>query len=385
MRISHVTLRNWRNFKDVDVELGRRVFLVGPNACGKSNFLDAFRFLRDLAKPGGGLQESVSRRGGLKKLRCLAARRSSDVELKVHLADGDGDESVWEYELAITQERRGRETRPRIRHERVYHGRKIILDRPDKQDKKDKTRLTQTHLEQVNANEKFRPMARAFQSIRYLHLVPQMVRQPGEARANGDREDPFGRGFLEEIGATNKRTRVARLNQIQSALAEMVPQFQTIEWLRDERGVPHLETLYQHWRPTGAKQQEDQFSDGTIRLIGLLWALLDGDSPLLLEEPELSLHSAIVRKLPALVHRLQRKNKRQVIMSSHSTELFSDLGIGGEEILLMTPTQEKGTLVRRALEIEEIRHLLESGMTPADAVIPYTNPAGSEQLVLPAL
>jgi len=41
-------------------------------------------------------------------------------------------------------------------------------------------------------------------------------------------------------------------------------------------------------------------SDGTIRLIGLFWSLLEGDAPLLLEEPELSLHSEIVKRLPAL-------------------------------------------------------------------------------------
>jgi len=62
--------------------------------------------------------------------------------------------------------------------------------------------------------------------------------------------------------------------------------------------------------PGAGWQREDQFSDGTLRLIGLFWALLEGDSPLLLEEPELSLNSAIIRKLPALIFRLQRQKKR---------------------------------------------------------------------------
>mgnify|MGYP003325831793 CR=1 FL=1 len=37
MFISHIILKNWRNFLSVDVGLGDRVFVVGPNACGKSN------------------------------------------------------------------------------------------------------------------------------------------------------------------------------------------------------------------------------------------------------------------------------------------------------------------------------------------------------------
>jgi predicted ATPase len=59
MIISHVVLKNWRNFQKVDVSLRERVFLIGPNAAGKSNFLDAFRFLRDVAKAGGGLQKAI--------------------------------------------------------------------------------------------------------------------------------------------------------------------------------------------------------------------------------------------------------------------------------------------------------------------------------------
>ena len=72
-----------------------------------------------------------------------------------------------------------------------------------------------------------------------------------------------------------------------------------------------MEAVYEHWRPRGAKQSEDQFSDGTLRLIAFLWSILEGDSLLLLEEPELSLHPALVRKLPGLMWRIQNKKKRQ--------------------------------------------------------------------------
>ena len=49
MIVTKLVLKNWRNFSSVDVALGDRVFLVGPNAAGKSNFLEVFRFLRDIA------------------------------------------------------------------------------------------------------------------------------------------------------------------------------------------------------------------------------------------------------------------------------------------------------------------------------------------------
>jgi predicted ATP-dependent endonuclease of OLD family len=40
MYISHIKVRNWKNFKDAEAPLGMRVFLIGPNASGKSNLLD---------------------------------------------------------------------------------------------------------------------------------------------------------------------------------------------------------------------------------------------------------------------------------------------------------------------------------------------------------
>ena len=48
MRITKLKLNNWKNFQNVDVTLHSRMFLVGVNAAGKSNFLDAFRFISDV-------------------------------------------------------------------------------------------------------------------------------------------------------------------------------------------------------------------------------------------------------------------------------------------------------------------------------------------------
>ncbi len=74
MRLTHLTLKNWRNFKHADFDLQDRMFVIGPNASGKSNLLDALRFLKQIASTGGGFQDAVDRRGGMSRIRCLAAR-----------------------------------------------------------------------------------------------------------------------------------------------------------------------------------------------------------------------------------------------------------------------------------------------------------------------
>ena len=118
-----------------------------------------------------------------------------------------------------------------------------------------------------------------------------------------------------------------------------------------------------------------------MRLIGLFWSLLEGDSPLLLEEPELSLQPAIVGKLPSLIARLQRETGRQVFISTHSPDLLAERSIGGEETLLLAPDPE-GTKVHAAARVREVRDLLKAGLSVADAVVPRTAPPNVHQLSL---
>jgi predicted ATPase len=380
MIISHIILKNWRNFRSVEVELRDRVFLVGPNASGKSNFLDALRFLRDLAKDGGGLQKAVRDRGGLSKIRCLYARRYPDVEIELHLSENELQAPAWRYGVGIKQ-RKGGQNEPILSYERVWKDDKQLIDRPDPEDEKDSLRLTQTYLEQINANAEFRQIPKFLESILYLHLVPQLLRYPEAFSGSGIQGDPFGRNFLERVIKTPEKTRRSRLRKIEDALRIAVPQLKQLTDVKDEMGIPHLEAVYEHWRPGAGKQREDQFSDGTLRLIGLLWSLLESDSLLLLEEPELSLNAGITAKLPSLIYRLQKAKKRQVMLSTHSADLLSDEGIGGEEVLLMTPTAE-GTKVEIASSIQEISSLLDGGLTVADAALPRATPPQVDQLSL---
>lgn len=375
LRISKLHIENWRNFLLIDVPIQRRVFLVGPNASGKSNFLDALRFLHDIVSVGGGFRDAVGRRGGVSKLRCLAARRYPDVVMRVNLTELDSGID-WEYALHFNQDNR---QRPLVKEERVVRGGKLLLARPDKDDDTDPERLTQTHLEQVNVNRSFRVLVDFLSSIRYLHIVPQLVREPG--RSVGRQDDPFGGDFLEQIARTPKKTLHARLSRIEHALRVAVPQLEELEFFRDQRGTPHLRGKYEHWRPQGAWQAEDQFSDGTLRLLGLLWSVLDGSGPLLLEEPELSLHPEVIRFLPQMFARIQARAGRQIILSTHSPDLLRDEGIGLDEVLLLVPSSE-GTEVQLASTYRDARALLEHGSSISEFVMPKTSPIGAEQLAL---
>ena len=377
MFISNIVLKNWRNFTHVDVRLQQRQFIVGPNASGKSNFLDAFRFLRDIAKQkGGGLQEAIDKRGGLSKIRCLSARQDTEVLICISISDSIDDElPKWRYEIGIKQESRGYR-QPYVSSEKVWNSEDVrIINRPDKDDKDDEERRKQTYLEQVNNNREFREIQQYLQKITYMHLVPQLLRHSDDIQGRLLEDDPFGQGLLENIAKTNVNTQRSRLKKMTNVVKSAVPKLEDLKFERDkDSGRPHLTAKYTHWRSHDAHQREDQFSDGTLRLMGLIWSLLDGDSLLLLEEPELSLHAGIVERLASLFHRAQmqqKKKMRQIFVSTHSADLLSDKGIGAEDVLLLEPTNE-GTKVIVSSELSDITTLLLADIAIGEAVIAHT-------------
>jgi len=383
MLITRLRLKNWRNFREVDVQLGPRGFVIGANASGKSNLLDVFRFLRTLAQTeGGGLQKAIKERGGLGKLRSLHARRDPEVRIEVELSDSaELNVPTWRYALAFKSEGKGQQ-RVLITEESVDHLGQEVLRRPDDSDASDTDRRTQTHLEQINNNARFRAVVDCFAATTYLHLVPQLLKHSSEIGARALENDPFGQGLLQRIAKTSKKTRDARIGRIAKALAQAVPLFSELRFEQEPvTGLWHLEANFTHWRVNGAWQREDQFSDGTLRLIGLLWSLQEGDGLLLLEEPELSLNDGIVEHIPLMIDRVlrfARMPSRQVLISTHSEVLLAKVS-DAQMVLLIEPGANGSTV--RAPSGDE-KQAVENGLNAAEVLLPKTRAQRLDQLGL---
>ncbi|MCX7726913.1 MAG: ATP-binding protein, partial [Chitinispirillaceae bacterium] len=384
MKISKIELINWKNFKRAEARMQDRVFIVGPNASGKSNFIDAIRFLRDIVKQGGGLQEAVNQRDGISKIRCVAARKNSDITIGI-VVSNDEDKDEWEYKLTINQSGGGitglraivkKEYLYNLREKKTYINRELkrskeeisfsgggvrevslsAKDYSDKEYKESEYQAGFTHIEQATKNEPFKTFVSFLSEISYLHLIPQLVRDPKSFLKTSRGEDYYGRDFLERIQFINKKTRDAYLRRITEVLKCALSHLQDLQFKTDEMGVPHLEATFAQWRAQGVKHTERHFSDGTLRLIGLLWTLQDGNKPILWEEPELSLHSSIVIQLPDIIYQLQRKrtnkSKRQVILTTHSSDILNNKGIRAEEILLINTRAEEGSTIQEGASVD---------------------------------
>lgn len=367
MLIQGIRLKNWKNFKSLELALGWQNWIIGANATGKSNFLDVFRFLRTLAHPeGGGLQKAVAERGGIKKIRSLHATRDSSVGIEIFLSNVRSEQAEsWRYKLEFREEGRyGR--RVAITEEILERNGILLFSRPTPEDSDDPQLLTQTYLEQINKNREFRDLVTYLSEILYLHLVPQLLKFADQINGRIIEKDPFGQGLLQRIAQLPVKTRESRLRKMQEVLHGVIPFFSELRFEKDENGFPHLSARFKHWRGHGAWQREEEMSDGTLRLIGLLWALWEGDSLLLLEEPELSLNLDIVINFPLMLDRLMRSRKvrRQLLITTHSERLLEGVR-DYENIIILEPSQA-GTIGRNTTsnEIENMKR----GLSPAEVL-----------------
>jgi predicted ATPase len=299
----------------------------------------------------------------------------------VQLVAGD-DANPWTYTLEIMGSESKRKPM-RVQKEEVLHGERVVLRRPDGRDKTDDLLLTQTHLEQKSQNGQFRPLADALASVEHVHIVPQVAKSVIRAEELARKEAP-GSDFIEQLARLPEKRQGQTLRRIEQHLRHAVPRFSELRVERDEVGRPHLEAKYQHWRLRGGWQNEQELSDGTLRLIGLLWALELSSGPLVVEEPELSLHADVVRQLPRVLTRAAQRSGRQFVVSTHAEDMLADRGIDPSEIILLEPTEHE----TKAIPGDRRLELLEAArrrMPLARAVRSITRPANIDQLGLPGI
>lgn len=373
---TRLRLGNWRNFVQAEVNLAPRSIIVGPNASGKSNLLDAFRFLHDIAVPTGGLAAALAQthRGGFRFVRSLHTRgRDSNVRVEVDV--GSPTALHWRYGLSFNL--RSGDSQAAVEEEIVEDVASATVRRESRGEDGDSLEHARTLVEDGRSNRQFRPLVAFFASITYSHVVPHILR---DRRRWLDEDDPFGSDVLRRINATPEKARAARLGLIQDLLAHAIPALKSIALEIDNAGRPHLVVRMKFWRGPLNKLNEEHLSDGTLRLIGLLWEILEPGGPLLLEEPELSLHEELVMRLPEMIADAQQESGRQVILTTHSRALLSAPGLKPDEVLWLSPGRT-GTTILRAADDLAVMAELRGGSTLAEAMIPRTAPPSVDGFV----
>lgn len=367
-RISEVRISNFRSVgRDVHFTLDPLTVLVGTNGSGKSNIVDAFRFIADCMDIG--LGGAINNRNGIESVRRW--NRSSggqpyhvtlrfDVRLdrgSAHYAitlAGSRMEEYWvESEEAVSQT--GAETfRLSVRQGVVTEAPSGLAPAVDKQT---------LALRIVGGDARFGGLFTALKNLAIYSLYPNTLRKPQKY----DQTRPMHRhgenwaSILKDQEASLTPHLVAALNKLTG----------DIDGIQVQRVAGQLVTRFRRTitKKSGkASRWFDAYeeSDGTLRVAGIITALLQEPAlPVIgIEEPELTVHPGAIGLI--YDHLVDASRRSQVIVTTHSPDLLDLLGDEGS-IRVVTRDAERGTRVASLARAQ--RETVRSGLMTLGEVL----------------
>ena len=166
-----------------------------------------------------------------------------------------------------------------------------------------------------------RSVVSTLESMRFLEFSPDLMREPSFAGQTilGDQGANLP-AVLKEVCEDPERKSI-----FTEWIRELTPMdVKDLEFPSDRSGRIHLEFLEEN----GARVSAYSASDGTLRFLAMLAALLGSDPAHLyfFEEIDNGIHPARLRLLLDLIERQTAKDKVQVVTTTHSTDLLSMVG-----------------------------------------------------------
>jgi predicted ATPase len=341
-------LQDYKSIGHIIVHLGQMSVLVGRNGSGKSNFLDAFKFVADSLQTSldhairsRGITSGISRRGADPRFTIGATIRLPDSRVAFYAitvaVGANGEFRISVEELRITSS-----SGEALFGYEVVAGKvvKASMDQPPP------AQADRLYLVNASGFTEFRMVYDALIGMRFYDFNTESMRKP---------QSPDLGGWLRPDGS-NIASVVARLSteqpeamsRIIQYLAAIVPGILSIE--RVSLGPVETLKFIQQSRDTSKPHEffAWNMSDGTLRALGALVAVNQlagrGESASLIgiEEPETSLHPAATA---ALMDGLREATEHtQVIITSHSPDLLDQMDLG-TDILLAVALQDGVTRI----------------------------------------
>ena len=383
MKLTHIAITNWRNFAHIEFDLSSRLFVVGPNSSGKTNLLGALRFLGDIGRRGlvaasedlGGPDRYF--RSGADSAAFVATfndtQNSTEFALFLRLMSAGsestkrGSDADQTFAFPMTDPLTGE---PNDRyldvHQTITAGGKKHADEgesfPVEDEEAQRTRVRQT-----------------LAGIRYIHPNPKKMLE------RSDRYDPdHGTGFFQHVGRFSDQQLDAVVDRIRPIMASVVPEIPNLSYQRMGLGTEVVFYSDTPVRGASGVYSHEQFSEGTLRLLGMLFnlATLPRDtSVVLIEEPETFLQASVVRSLPSLLAEVAMNRDVQMVISTHSPELIdSELVLPSQVLMLRSENGETtGELLSESND-PRIKAVVSAGLPKSqgiDAVNGRTIPLGT--------
>jgi predicted ATPase len=344
-----VQLRNYKSIATCKVDLGSLTFLVGANGSGKSNFLDALRFVSDALNTT--LEQALRDRGGIGGVR----RRSGGhpTHFGIRLDMNLPDRRTGSYAFKVGAERDGGFVVQR--EECRIHG---IMPQPDAFFVVQEGKVVDASTRIASSLERDRLALVAISGLKDFNIVYDRLRRMGFYNLNPERirdlQDPDpgvilardGRNLAAIIREFGRLAGGRVLEEVSEHLQAVVPGVSGVT----HRVLGPKETLEFRQYVAGSENPwrfgAADMSDGTLRALGVLAAAFQGHaqrrvSLVGIEEPEVALHPGAAQVITSVL--LQASRDVQVVATTHSPDLLDHKAISDEHLL--TVSNEGGQTV----------------------------------------
>lgn len=345
MRLTRVQIHHYKSLSEVEVELHPQVtVLVGPNATGKSNFVDALRFMRDATRDG--LDHAIVTRGGLPRIRQMSSGRPFNVGLAVDASEPcidhpsgeatlpahygfevgslSGGNYRVENEEAVIPSCQVPEFHEQHRLAKIARNNSGVVT-VGNTDNRFTIHTDQLVLETVvrdaSSRGLFTPLHRYIANWRFTALYPNVLRQPATPDTDTQlRED--GSNWASVIRAAKRTVRGRRmLERIYEMMRAVLPGFLDVH----VKQTGHYLVPYFRFGDTDSSARlfdPGQLSDGSLRIFGILLSLYQTPEPALIviEEPEQTVHPAVLSVLAEAFKEVSETT--QVLITTHSPQLI---------------------------------------------------------------
>jgi len=335
--VRRLRIRNYKSIEKCDIRLSSLTVLVGLNGSGKSNFLDALRFVADSLKSP--IEHALQLRGGIDAVRRISTGHPHNFAISLEVSLPKSESATYGFEISA-RAKGGFE----IRHEQLeLSGRaprfyRVEDGRLAKSSETNMPPLLPDRLYLTNASglPVFRPIYDALSSMGFYNLNPDAMKEL---------QNPDAGELLHRDGS-NIASVVARLKSERPEIMDRVDQFlgTIVPGIVGAERIPlgPRETLLFKQAVEGSKHPwkfyATNMSDGTLRAFGTLVAitqLANGHSSVSLvgiEEPETALHPAAAG---ALMEALREASWRtQVLVTTHSPDLLDQMDASSEAVLV---------------------------------------------------
>ena len=400
MRVTKLSLRNFKSFRDVTIPFRPFNVVIGANASGKSNLIQAFQFLKDIADHG--LENAVSLQGGPEFLRNMEAGLDEPVRISVEFEYSDGQPSLQGFFASPEYSAKTMciEYTLELKSSLVNQGIEVISEELSQ-----RVQISDISLLEFSPKATLKPVAEGNANLSY---------KCGQGRFDADDDimrflEPGSLRYMEDTGLTSGDCllnmpissafmgspmngisiydfdpRLPKLGKPRVGKADLEGDGSNLgivvkDILRDKEKsrtfynlirdlLPHVKrvsveefafnSLMMNFRESYAPDRDIPatfISDGTIGVTAALVAFaFEGNDMTILEEPDRNVHPRLISGLTSLMKDVARHS--QILVTTHNPEFVRLAGI--ENLMLIQRDKNGFSKVARLADLEAVKIFL---------------------------